>query len=259
MKQSCYNTDTNNIFLWTISDNKNITCCLQYRYILDKKFLLLSFHSLEKFSFLAQLRSIMRNQPWWECEFRDDGRKRRQKDRREKARKLHRGQSRLHGYFGFVNGECSSSLERRHLSSLSYLPFFFLSFFFLSRNRVSIHNERRAKPHKGNIADRASTASSATSLISSASFSSASFCPFVVVLLVLFRVSSFRRPTNLLGHYTLFGSSALIFSYIRRISFAYLFASLFYNNILISENNAISYIYSRVSFYGLFYILLCLW
>jgi len=33
------------------------------------------------------------------------------KDRREKAQKLRHGRSRLHGYFGFVNGERSFSLE----------------------------------------------------------------------------------------------------------------------------------------------------
>lgn len=63
------------------------------------------------------------------------------RERKKKAQKLHRGRSRLHGYFGFVNGE-NAGRRTRSFSSLSFDP------------------RRRAKPHKGNIADRVSTASS---------------------------------------------------------------------------------------------------
>lgn len=57
----------------------------------------------------------------WEHEFRD-GRKRwqKEKDGKEKAQKLRHGRSRLHGYFGFVNGERSFSLEDVLSDSLSY-------------------------------------------------------------------------------------------------------------------------------------------
>lgn len=73
------------------------------------------------------------------------------KDGREKAQKLRHGRSRLHGYFGFVNGERSFSLHKTFSPLL-----FLLRFFSLTR----VDPRRRAKPHKGNIADRASTASS---------------------------------------------------------------------------------------------------
>jgi len=68
---------------------------------------------------------------------------------REKAQKLRRGQSRLHGYFGFVNGERSSLLEDAVFSLSLSLP-----------RPLSFDPRRRAKPHKENIADRASAASS---------------------------------------------------------------------------------------------------
>lgn len=105
---------------------------------------------LENFTF-SRVTPIVRNRACWEREFRD-GRKRwqKKKDGREKAQKLRHGRSRLHGYFGFVNGERSFSLKT------SSPPLFLPRSFSLAR----VDPRRRAKPHKGNIADRASTASS---------------------------------------------------------------------------------------------------
>lgn len=102
----------------------------------------------EKFTF-SRVTLIVRNRACWEREFRD-GRKRWQKKTREKGQKLHHDRSRLHGYFGFVNGERSFSLKT--FSPPLFLP----QSFSLAR----VDPRRQAKPHKGNIADRVSTASS---------------------------------------------------------------------------------------------------
>lgn len=163
----------------------------------EKKFLLFSFHSLETSPFL---RGYGRS-----CEIGRDG----------------------NVNFAMTAGNAGKKTRERRFRNCTAWPgsitrllwlrqwrmFFparektsFLSLSSSSLSLVSIRNERRAKPHKGNIADRASTASSATSLISSTSFSLASFF-FVYLYFFVFLRSS--HQANLLGRYT-FGSSVLV-------------------------------------------------
>lgn len=153
--------------------------------------------SREKFMF-SRITPIMRNRACWERKFRD-GRKRWQKKTGEKRPR----NCAMAGLDYTVT--LASSIENALSRWRRLLPSFFLP---RSFSLARVDPRRQAKPHKGNIADRASTASSSPDVPSSSSRFPHSgptlFYLFFSVFLSSSVSSSLRsssRRANLLGRY----------------------------------------------------------